>query len=198
MELAGRLHKSMNLDQFIAHAESDVSTVEFDSAAYLRNGLVTNSPFPEQDAHHWEYVRFVGREGQHHFYFRSYKWYENFSATILERVNDLAFDDNVASFILTLTTDAKLITRAEYTDASNDPNWSVFHTISFYPREDVPIWMKSDCILGIHTFPVGTSARVVKQQMMQPKVTLEDKPMASPKYHDITPIYEEIEVTSFK
>ena len=58
--------------------------------------------------------------------------------------------------------------------------------------------MKSDCILGIHTFPVGTSARVVKQQMMQPKVTLEDKPMASPKYHDITPIYEEIEVTSFK
>ena len=147
----------MNLDQFIAHAESDVSTVEFDSAAYLRNGLVTNSPFPEQDAHHWEYVRFVGREGNTHFYFRSYKWYENFSATILERVNDLAFDDNVASFILTLTTDAKLITRAEYTDASNDPNWSVFHTISFYPREDVPIWMKSDCILGIHTFPVGTS-----------------------------------------
>ena len=76
MELAGRLHKSMNLDQFIAHAESDVSTVEFDSAAYLRNGLVTNSPFPEQDAHHWEYVRFVGREGNTHFYFRSYKWYE--------------------------------------------------------------------------------------------------------------------------
>jgi hypothetical protein len=58
IELAGRYHKPMNLDQFIAHAEIDVCSVAFDPVAYLRN-----EPFPEQDSHNWEYVRFVGRDG---------------------------------------------------------------------------------------------------------------------------------------